>query len=688
MVRRMEPSKAVQAFLPRRWRLLLLLLGAVSGNPPQCPESQPRRACSGTSSPSAFVAQLTNAAVYDWSERPPCENRSLIGPTVVEVQLRLTQLNMVDTKSGHIGINGYLRTWWRDPRLAYNGTANGGCTDAFRIPKSLAEKLWLPDLYVDNLVHQEVDGQESLLEVYPSGDIWRSQQVLWTVKASFLMGKVPFDEHVMKVLLASYSQDNSQLRLVPRGGQVGPGLSGAGLVAAPMNHTTWYFDDETEPGVSGFATKGEVMVKFGSWDYVQLSWKIRRKPKFYIAQVVIPVVLFLLVSYIQFFVDAGAAPARAALAVIPVLIMRTMGNSLYNSIPEASEFMWLDDFVMTCMFMSVFAALQFAGVQFLRIQERNRASKLQGLIKSRAVAEKLIATALKKGVTLMTLMEEFEPQERLLEEDEIAALKEDALQELLSLERMRASSKTLSSGRRAQSQVQESPFAAPDELTPTISGERKSADEVLLQMQGDTPNVVSPSSSATTAGVVAVAEDDLGSPGDGAAGLACRPSSKSRDSQQLVLLRSQAAKDANVTEADMMFLHYVVELFKQYDKDHSNHVNAEEVRLMLRYFNIYKNREAVLKVMAMFLRDMNQPTPSNQDEDIMLRFSQFTTLLIRFEDYVLRDHVAVGKWPLARLKAYFQDRPPSECLDCVARYAFPALIMMHFFVFFMLIPHY
>lgn len=50
-----------------------------------------------------------------------------------------------------------------------------------------------------------------------------------------------------------------------------------------------------------------------------------------------PSVLFLFVSYMQFWVAPNIAPARAFLAVIPVLIMRTLSNSVYTTLPEGSQ---------------------------------------------------------------------------------------------------------------------------------------------------------------------------------------------------------------------------------------------------------------------------------------------------------------------------------------------------------------
>eukprot|EP00428_Durinskia_dybowskii_P013565 CAMPEP_0170208650 /NCGR_PEP_ID=MMETSP0116_2-20130129/3911_1 /TAXON_ID=400756 /ORGANISM="Durinskia baltica, Strain CSIRO CS-38" /LENGTH=72 /DNA_ID=CAMNT_0010459125 /DNA_START=144 /DNA_END=359 /DNA_ORIENTATION=+ len=72
-----------------------------------------------------------------------------------------------------------------------------------------------------------------------------------------------------------------------------------------------------------------------------MKFDYERKPKYFIDQVVLPSILFTLASNVQFYVSPQAAPARAFLSVIPVLIMRLLAQSVYRSLPEGSQQMWL-----------------------------------------------------------------------------------------------------------------------------------------------------------------------------------------------------------------------------------------------------------------------------------------------------------------------------------------------------------
>merc|ERR1719401_2607251 len=97
--------------------------------------------------------------------------------------------------------------------------------------------------------------------------------------------------------------------------------------------------------------------------------------------VIYPACVFCLISYSQFYIDPNAAPARATLAVIPVLIMRTMSNSVYSTLPQGSQSMWLDDFLFALNFLVYLATVEFAVVQYYTVIEKKRAAKLEGLKK-------------------------------------------------------------------------------------------------------------------------------------------------------------------------------------------------------------------------------------------------------------------------------------------------------------------
>mmetsp|Transcript_19014 Transcript_19014/g.54208 ORF Transcript_19014/g.54208 Transcript_19014/m.54208 type:complete len:568 (-) Transcript_19014:262-1965(-) len=366
----------------------------------QCMQPAAPPGCAGPKTPNEFINTLLSPSVYDKSQRPSCDGKS---PTVVEAQFDLLRVGNIDQKLGIVPLSGFFKAWWKDPRLEFNGTSSGGCFDVVTLSSAeVARWLWTPDLYIDNLIERRRDATASSAVVTPDGTVAMTERVTLHVKSPLDLGKIPYDRHTATILMGSYSQDITRLRLTARGGTIGVGRSGVGISAERVSSSQWEFD-----GDGTFDTPGhvEVVDSLGmSFDMLSLIFDFAREPKFYLEQTIRPAILFTIVSYIQFWVDPTLAPARAALAVIPVLIMRTMFSSVYSSLPQGSQNMWLSDFLFTINLMVALGAVEFALIQHLCQVEKRRAARLQNLSSARSTAERLFSEADMQGMPLLDFL--------------------------------------------------------------------------------------------------------------------------------------------------------------------------------------------------------------------------------------------------------------------------------------------
>jgi len=170
-----------------------------------------------------------------------------------------------------------------------------------------------------------------------------------------------------------------------------------------MNHSVWTLGPDAAAEAEGFETPAKNEVRDGV-DYASLIFDFKRKPKFFFDQVIIPCSLFLLVAYMQFWVDRKVAPARAFLAVIPVLIMRTLSNNVYRSLPEGGQRMWLADVLTTFTVWTISGALHLGLVEALLLKEKGREMKRKGLEAGEKFALEMIKTALDAKMTLLDLV--------------------------------------------------------------------------------------------------------------------------------------------------------------------------------------------------------------------------------------------------------------------------------------------
>lgn len=345
------------------------------------------------------------------STRPPCSNGTHTGPTIIELQLRLTHLSSVDVKRNRVTIQGYLRAWWEDPRLKFNSTAEGGCFDVISLTADQLPYIWMPDLYVDNVASGDDYTRmfrSSMARIEPNGAVWFSHQVLVTVDCKMSLWLLPYDKHTCGLRVASYSKGSDRVRLMPKDGLLSYGDSGIGTKGRDFRGSVWRPRNLLEG--DEFTRAGRVEA-IGGWDLATMLWDFERVPGYYERSYIVPAELFLALSYMQLFVDRHAAPARAALATIPILIMVTLNQMLYVSLPEGSQRMWISDLFICLLVLCVCSALELAAVQLCLVRERERAANFRDLQRVKSIAQRLIGMANDEDVSLLWLLDRYEAKQ-------------------------------------------------------------------------------------------------------------------------------------------------------------------------------------------------------------------------------------------------------------------------------------
>ena len=64
-------------------------------------------------------------------------------------------------------------------------------------------------------------------------------------------------------------------------------------------------------------------------------------------------VMFVIVSWLGFWIDAHAAPVRVSLAILMVLIVVTKMESVAGGLPDVGYHIWLLDFQLGCLIFNI-----------------------------------------------------------------------------------------------------------------------------------------------------------------------------------------------------------------------------------------------------------------------------------------------------------------------------------------------
>ncbi|XP_063590496.1 gamma-aminobutyric acid receptor subunit beta-like [Penaeus indicus] len=114
-----------------------------------------------------------------------------------------------------------------------------------------------------------------------------------------------------------------------------------------------------------------------------------RSMGYYLIQIYIPSSLIVVISWVSFWLNRSATPARVSLGVTTVLTMTTLMSSTNAALPKISYVKSIDVYLGTCFVMVFASLLEYAAVGYMgkRIQMRkNRILAIQKLAEQRKTA--------------------------------------------------------------------------------------------------------------------------------------------------------------------------------------------------------------------------------------------------------------------------------------------------------------
>jgi len=157
--------------------------------------------------------------------------------------------------------------------------------------------------------------------------------------------------------------------------------------------------------------------------------------------------------------------------------------------------------------------------------------------------------------------------------------------------------------------------------------------------------------------------------------------SKNTSQSWHVTRRSTTADKYNASESDLLFITYASTIFDKHDRG-SGQLGPRDLRMSLRFFNVYMSSLQAQAVMCMFLRDKQEFTP--EDESLAtMNFCQFTRLLLQVEEYMLSENIR--RMGLFGLVDSFLACSPSKRIDVTFRVAWPLLNLFHVALFYCLL---
>uniref|UniRef100_A0A4W4FPM9 Glycine receptor, alpha 2 n=1 Tax=Electrophorus electricus TaxID=8005 RepID=A0A4W4FPM9_ELEEL len=316
-------------------------------------ERSPARGSSLTMSPSDFLDKLMGkTSGYDARIRP-----NFKGPLVnVTCNIFINSFGSVTETTMDYRVNIFLRQKWNDPRLAYSEYPD----PSLDLDPSMLDSIWKPDLFFANekgANFHDVTTDNKLLRIFKDGTVLYSIRLTLILSCPMDLKNFPMDVQTCTMQLESfgYTMNDLVFEWLDKGPvQVAEGLTLPQFIMRQEKEL-------------GYCTKH---YNTGKFTCIEVKFQLERQMGYYLIQMYIPSLLIVILSWVSFWINMDAAPARVALGITTVLTMTTQSSGSRASLPKVSYVKAIDIWMAVCLLFVFAALLEYAGVNFVSRQQK------------------------------------------------------------------------------------------------------------------------------------------------------------------------------------------------------------------------------------------------------------------------------------------------------------------------------
>ncbi|CAB07361.2 Glutamate-gated chloride channel alpha [Caenorhabditis elegans] len=300
-------------------------------------------------SDSKILAHLFTSG-YDFRVRPPTDNG---GPVVVSVNMLLRTISKIDVVNMEYSAQLTLRESWIDKRLSY-GVKGDGQPDFVIL--TVGHQIWMPDTFFPNekqAYKHTIDKPNVLIRIHNDGTVLYSVRISLVLSCPMYLQYYPMDVQQCSIDLASYAYTTKDIEYLWKEHsplQLKVGLSSSLPSFQLTNTSTTYCTSVTNTGI---------------YSCLRTTIQLKREFSFYLLQLYIPSCMLVIVSWVSFWFDRTAIPARVTLGVTTLLTMTAQSAGINSQLPPVSYIKAIDVWIGACMTFIFCALLEFALVNHI-----------------------------------------------------------------------------------------------------------------------------------------------------------------------------------------------------------------------------------------------------------------------------------------------------------------------------------
>nr|XP_045612838.1 glutamate-gated chloride channel-like isoform X2 [Procambarus clarkii] len=302
-----------------------------------------------------IIDEIIGPANYDKRIRPAGANDT--GPAIVHINIMIRNVQTISDVKMEYSIQITFREQWIDQRLTFDNI--GGRIQYLTLTET--DMVWMPDLFFRN----EKEGHfhkiilpNLYIRIYPDGGVLYSIRISLTLSCPMNLKLFPLDRQQCQLLMASYGWTTEDLVFLWK--DVDP-------VQVTKNLHLPRFT--LEKFITDYCNS---KTNTGEYSCLRVDLVFKREFSYYLIQYYIPCCMLVIVSWVSFWLDQNAVPARVSLGVTTLLTMSTQTSSINSTLPPVSYTKAIDVWTGVCLTFVFGALLEFALVNYASRSDKHR----------------------------------------------------------------------------------------------------------------------------------------------------------------------------------------------------------------------------------------------------------------------------------------------------------------------------